>query len=112
VDFASIMAYSPGMLKTGDLFERTFQTAKGPVDLLAEIVVESDTLILKDVVVYGRAQSKLTGLTKEALAARTQLIEEAKELGFKKLKITGQRVPSSSSGNPGHAIDITVDLTS
>ena len=99
------------MPKTGDLFERTFQTARGPVDLLAETVVEGDTLILKDVVVYGRSTSNLTGLAKEALAARTQLIEEAKALGFKKLKITGQRVESSSSGNPGHPIDITVDLT-
>lgn len=99
------------MPETGDLFERTFQTAKGPVDLLAEIVVEGDTLILKDVVVFGRSASNLTGLTKEALAARTQLVEEARALGFKKLRITGQRVPSSSSGNPGHIIDITVDLT-
>jgi hypothetical protein len=101
----------PVVLKTGDLFERSFQTSKGPVDLLAETVVEGDTLILKDVVVYGRSPSNLTGLTKEALAARTQLIEEAKALGFQKLKITGQRIPSSSSGNPGHPIDITVDLT-
>jgi hypothetical protein len=52
--------------KTGDLFERTFQTHKGPVDLLAETVVEGETLILKDVVVYGRSPSNLTGLTKEA----------------------------------------------
>lgn len=97
--------------KTGDLFERTFQTPKGPVGLLAETVVEGDTLVLKDVVVYGEGTTPLTGLTREALAARTQLIEEAKALGFKKLRITGQRIQSSSSGNPGHPIDITVDLT-
>jgi hypothetical protein len=95
----------------GDLFERTFQTGKGPVDLLAETVVEGDTLILKDVAIYGRSSTSLTGLTKEALAARTQLVEEAKALGFKTLKITGRRMESGSSGNPGHAIDITVDLT-
>jgi hypothetical protein len=35
--------------KTGELFERTFQTPKGPVDFLAETVVEGDALILKDV---------------------------------------------------------------
>ena len=96
--------------KTGDLFERAFQTSKGPVDFLAETVVEGDTLILKNVVVYGRSPTNLTGLTKDALAARTQLIEEARALGFKTLKITGQRVQSGSSGNPGHPIDITVDL--
>lgn len=97
--------------ETGDLFERTFTTSKGPVDFLAETVVEGNTLILKDVVVFGRSPANLSGLTREALAARTQLIKEAKTLGFKKLKITGQRVASSSSGNPGHKIDITIDLT-
>ena len=83
----------------------------GPVDFLAETVVEGETLLLKDVVVYGRGPSNLTGLTREALAARTQLINEAKAWGFKKLRITGQRVQSSSSANPGHVIDITIDLT-
>ena len=96
---------------TGDFYERTFQTPKGPVDLLAEIVVEGDTLTLKDVAVFGRSSSTLTGLTKEALAIRTLLIKEAKRLGFKTLRITGQRLESSTSGNPGHAVDITVDLT-
>lgn len=97
--------------KTGELFERTFQTSKGPVDFLAETVVDGDTLLLKDVVVYGRDPSNLTGLTKEALAARTQLVNEAIVWGFKKLRITGQRIQSSSSANPGHTIDITIDLT-
>ena len=93
------------------MFERTFQTPKGPVGFLAETAVEGDTLILKDVVVYGEGTTPLTDLTREAFAARTQLIEEAKALGFKKLRITGQRVQTSSSGNPGHVIDITIDLT-
>jgi hypothetical protein len=89
------------VLKTGDLFERTYPTARGPVDLLAEVVVEGDTLTLKDAVVYGRSPSALTGLTRDALAARTRLIEEIKGLGFKTLIITGQRIASSSSGTPG-----------
>ena len=101
----------PAVPRTGDLFERTFQTPKGPVGFLAETAVEGDTLILKDVVVYGEGTTPLTDLTREAFAARTQLIEEAKALGFKKLRITGQRVQTSSSGNPGHVIDITIDLT-
>ncbi len=99
------------MPKTGELFERTFLTAKGPVDLLAEILVEGDTLILKDITVYGRSQTKMTGLGKAAFAARSQLIDEAKALGFNTLRIMGQRVQSSSSANPGHLVDITVDLT-
>jgi hypothetical protein len=64
-----------------------------------------------DIIAYGREPAALTGLTKEALAARNQLIDEATAMGFKKLRITGQRIQSSSSGNPGQFIDITVDLT-
>jgi hypothetical protein len=94
-----------------ELLERTFQTPRGPIDFLAEIVVEGKTVILRSVVVYPRGSSKLTGLTRETLAARTQLKNEAKAWGFEKLRITGQRVQSSSSANPGHAIDITIDLT-
>ena len=89
--------------KTGDLFEPTFQTPKGPVGSLAETVVEGDTLALKDVVVYGEGTTPLTGLTREALAARTQLMAEAKALGFKKLRITGnvsRAVPPATLGIP------------
>jgi hypothetical protein len=68
-------------------------------------------LILSEVVVYGRSLNRLTGLATEALSARTQLIEEARAMGFKALKIRGRRLQNSSSGNPGHLIDITVDLT-
>ena len=98
------------MLATGDLFERTFQTPRGPVDLLAEVIIEGDTLTLKEVAIYGRSATNLSGLTREALAARTQMIAEVKGMGFRSLRITGRRVASSSSGNPGHAIDPTVDL--
>jgi hypothetical protein len=97
--------------KTGELLERTFETPKGFVDFLAETVIEGDTLHLKDVVVYGRGPSNLTGLTREALAARTRLINEAKGWGFRTLRITGHRLPSSSSANPGHMIDLRIDLT-
>jgi hypothetical protein len=45
------------------------------------------------------------------LAARTQLINEARAMGFERLRITGQRVASSSSANPGHLVDLIMDLT-
>lgn len=98
-------------LQTGDLFERAFPTRQGPVVLLAEVVIEGDTLILRDIVVFAESAGNLTGLTKEALAARTHLIHEAQLLGFRRLTITGRRVENSSSGNPGHPVSFTVDLT-
>lgn len=60
---------------------------------------------------HGEGSKPLTGLSREAVAARTQLINEAKAPGFKKLRITGQRIASGSSGDPGHPIDITIELT-
>jgi hypothetical protein len=90
--------------------ERIFQTTQGPVGLLAELVVEGTTLVLKDVIVYPIGASKLTGIEKEVRAALTQLKHEAREWGFERLRIIGYRVPGSSSANPGHTIDTTINL--
>jgi hypothetical protein len=97
--------------KTGDLFEKTINTSKGPVDMLAEVVVEGDTIHLKDIVIYPRTAQPLMGLEAEILAARTQIALEAKQHGFKQLRITGKRLLSSSSANPGREIDVTMNLT-
>lgn len=37
----------------GELFERILQTSKGPVGILAEVVIVGNLLHLKDVVIYG-----------------------------------------------------------
>lgn len=108
-DFAALRTQR-GVI-TGNLFERTIETTKGPVDVLAEIVVEGDSLTLKDIAIFGRGKEALSGLTREILAARTQLANEARELGFKVLKITGRRVETSTSANPGKTVNITIDLT-
>ncbi len=95
---------------TGQIFERTIQTSKGPVDVLAEIVVQGDKIVLKDIAIYGRGSEPLTGLTRELLGALSALKEEAKALGFKQLQIIGKRVGTSSSANPGHSVNVTVNL--
>jgi hypothetical protein len=97
-------------METGDLFEWTFETSKGPVDMLAEVVVEGVTIHLKDVTIFPRTAKPLTGLLREVLGARSQLAGEMRELGFERLRITGKRVATSSSANPGKEIDITIDL--
>jgi len=97
-------------LISGDLYERTFQTAKGPVSLLAEIEAEGDTLHLKDVAIYNQEGKPFSGLLRDMLAARSQIIEEAKSMGFQNLRISGIRVSGSTSANPGKGIDITIPL--
>ncbi len=98
-------------MEHGDLFERSFKTGKGTIRLLAEIDVQGTRLHLKDVVVFEESGKHVTGLMKEALAARTQLINAAIALGFKAIRITGIRTATSSSANPGHAVDLLIDLT-
>ena len=97
--------------KTGDLFERTFNTSTGPIDLLAEVVVEGDAIHLKDRAIFATSAEPLTGLTKEVFAARTQLAGAMKQLGVIQLRMTGKRIASSSSVYPSKEIDITIDLT-
>lgn len=97
--------------QTGQLYERTFQTLKGPIDVLAEIAVEGSTITLGDIIVYGRTDEPLIGLTKEVFAARRAIVEEAKAHGFKKLRFTGRRVETSSSARPGKEVDVTIDLS-
>jgi hypothetical protein len=94
-------------MQAGDLFERTIATSKGPIDMLAEVVVDGDTLHLKDVAIFPRTAEPLTGPYPEILAARTQL---ASEMGFKQLRITGKRVATSSSAHLGKEIDVTSAL--
>jgi hypothetical protein len=96
---------------TGDLFERTIYTSKGPIDMLAEVVIQGDAIHLKDVTIFPRAAEPLTGLNREILAARTQLINEIRTQEFKQLRITGKRLATSSSAFPGKEIDVTLDVS-
>jgi len=97
-------------IKLGDLFELKIETRKGAIDMLVEIVIEEETLHLKDIVIYPEAKGALSGLDKDILKTRTKLIETARKLGFKKLKITGYRHPKSTSAKPGKKININVKL--
>lgn len=69
---------------------------------------QKKTLHLKDLIIYPRGNNALTGLTREFLYLRTQLVKAARILGFRTLKITGKRVEKSTSANPGKEIDITI----
>ena len=42
----------------GDLWERSFETAHGVVDVLAEVVLDGRRVELRDMAVYPRAQPR------------------------------------------------------
>ena len=95
-------------MNPGELFERTFETPEGDIDLLAEVAVEGSTLILRDVAVYPVAPGRLDIGTASVLRMRDQLAAEAAAMGFTALRLTAMRV---SGAAPGKQIDLTIDLT-
>ena len=94
--------------RTGELFDRTVQTSKGPVGILAEVVVKGKTLHLKDIAIYPNGAERFNLGAKEMLKLLNQLVAEAKAAGFEKLRISGLRY---SGANVGHTVDRTIDLT-
>ena len=103
------MRYS--MTIEGELFQLTVETEKGVIDVLAEEEIDGKLLTLKDMTIFPRSPRPLTGLTKDILAARSYLMKEVRDLGFDNLRITGKRLESSTSTNPGHTVDLVIDLT-
>jgi hypothetical protein len=95
------------LFKNGELFEAVFESSQGKVGLLAETVVHGKTLHLKDIVIEPITTGKLNIGTKEVLAARQQLIEQARACGFEKLIITGKRL---TGANVGKQVELIIDL--
>jgi hypothetical protein len=91
-------------------FECVIETSKGPVGVLANAVDKGDTLSLQDVTIF--AEGRKTGLTREILAARSELERGAKALGFNRLEITGERSLTSSAATPGREVHFSKDLSS
>jgi hypothetical protein len=97
--------------KSGDIIYKAYQTPAGTVEMMAEVEIQGSTLHLKNLAVYPKGtQGQLAVGMKEVLRMRKQLMDEAKALGFDELRLSGQRVESSSSANPGKMVDETIDL--
>src|SRR5277367_5171057 len=96
------------MFLKNDLFEYRFETVAGTIGFLAEVEIDGDTLHLKDVAVYpiGSSTAVAAG-TGEILKALRVLEGLAREQGFRRLRITGQRL---SGANPGADVEIERSL--
>ena len=81
------------------------------VEGMAEIDIDGDTLILKDIAIYANGGDVKGQIgVKNIMAWVKEVMQKAKEEGFSKLRIKGKRVQNSSSANPGHFIDMIFDL--
>jgi hypothetical protein len=94
--------------RSGELFEREFETSRGPVGILAEVGVEGKVLHLKDVSIYPRGVSKIEIGAREVMAMRDQLLDEVRGRGYEELRITGTRY---SGASPGKIVDVRIRLS-
>lgn len=96
----------------GEMFETVISTKAGDVGVLAQVVVNGRELVLKDVAIFGMKGNLVNQVgVRDFVAAKSELARQAAADGFQFLRIVAERSLQSSSGNPGHAIDIVVPLT-
>jgi hypothetical protein len=111
----SKLFYARSLIKDEGILECVIPTQHGKLNLLAEIEIldNNETLHIKDLIIYPEnvSDSSLKGkLLREIITLRSQLQIAAHHLKFNRLKITAVRVKSSTSANPGHSINLNVEL--
>lgn len=93
----------------GGLYEYSFETSEGWVDVLAEIVVAGTTLELRDIAIYPRSATRLDVSPAELLRAARSALDEMSAAGFLELRVTGTRL---SGASPGRRVDLNIRLRS
>jgi hypothetical protein len=91
----------------GELYERSFDTPAGQIDVLAEIVITGLTIELRDIVVYPSGAVRLTVSPGELLGWARLAVAEIADEGFAELRVTGTRLAGAS---PGRRLDLTIRL--
>jgi hypothetical protein len=81
------------------------------INVQASATVHGDELTVYVAQVFDESFEPVTGMGRELLALRTQLVDEATRLGFSTLVIEGFRTEGSSSARPDEARRLVVDLT-
>ena len=95
----------------GELYEDKLIVDGIEVEAIAEVDIDGDTLILKNIAIYvnGGDFKGQIGL-KNIMEWVKSIMQKAKDEEFSKLKLEGTRVQNSSFANPGHIIDMLLDL--
>jgi len=94
-----------------NLLSTSVKTGAGDVNILAEVKVNGSQLHLDSFTVYGANGDVAKGsILKDVLSAKSDIIQAAKENGFKEIRITAERVPNSTSANPGKQIDLIIPV--
>jgi hypothetical protein len=97
------------IFKDGELVEFYLETEQGIINFASDVKLESDTLILYNIL--GNKNFPLKGNIRLFLKLRDELKALAKQDGFKKIILIGYRSKRSSSANPNRDIILTINLT-
>ena len=91
-----------------ELIEYSFETNKGSISVLAELVVSGTSVTLNDVCIYPESTMKIKrgAVLRELLDQKTLLITALQELGFVDIHLLGYRAENSSSAKPGKVVKI------
>ena len=99
------------IFRNGELYENFIEVDGHRIEALAEIEIDGDRLILRDIAIYsneGDIPNKIgASAMKEWLGS---IKEAARGQGFKQVQIIGQRAQHSTSANPGSIINRIFDL--
>ena len=87
----------------GGLYERSFETSAGWIDVLAEVRISGTRLELRDVAVYPRGAARLAVSSAELLRWARLALDEIAAAGFDDVHVTGTRLSGSS---PGRRVDL------
>ena len=91
----------------GGLYERSFETSAGWIDVLAELRISGRRLELRDVAVYPRGATRLAVSNAELLRWARQALDEIAAAGFDEVHVTGTRLSGSSRGR---RVDLVIRL--
>lgn len=96
----------------GQEINTTIVTKAGNVGILAETEAAGSQLIVRNLIIFGSDKADLANKVgaPQWLAARNELARYAASQGFETMRLHGERVANSSSANPGHVIDVVIDL--
>lgn len=94
-------------LVKGSTYYAEIGSSQGKLGIMADISVDGKILKLDNLAVYPTNAERLNLGTREMLALRQQLANEARALGFEEVQITGIRY---SGANPGRVVRYTIPL--
>jgi hypothetical protein len=91
------------------LLDYAFNTPKGEVRVLAEVALENDTIICRNLCIYAASDPpgiKKSTIVRELLSEFRALLKAGNTLGYEAMQVHGKRSAGSSSANVGKIVDI------